>query len=269
MADSTNSETRKERRAAARAERARIEAARARTRKRLWQLGGVVALAVVVIVAIVLATGSGGEKNAGEGGSLQGAAEVNALFSGVTQRGDTIGDPNAPVTLVEYADLQCPVCRQFSETTLPTLVDEYVRTGKVKLVFASFPFIGDDSIRGAQMAEAVGLQDRLWEFVDIMYRNQGGENSGWVTDQLLRDVAGAIPGVDVDRAMDDRGIARVQDQLAADEQRRMEFGIDSTPSFLIGRDMRSLQLIDTGQVSPFDIGAFTDYIDQHLEQAQR
>jgi protein-disulfide isomerase len=152
---------------------------------------------------------------------------------------------------------------------LPTIVDQYVRPGDVKIVFRSFPFIGDDSIRAAQMAEAMGQQGKMWNFVDIAFRNQGGENAGWVTDELLRDIAASIPGVDAERAMEDRGIGRVQDALEEAQQLIGEFGITGTPSFLIGTDADSLELIDTEQTNPLDVESFSARIDEALQAARR
>jgi len=263
-------DTKRARRAARaeRLERERAEAARARQRKRLWQLGGAFALAAAIIVVIVLATSGGGDdgprKRAGE--SIAGANDAAALFGGIPQRGITLGDPDAPVTLVEFADLQCPFCRDFTQQALPTIVDTYVRDGQVKIEFRNLAFIGTDSTRGAQMAAAVGLQDRLWEFVDIFYANQGGENSGFVTDEFLRSVAGGVRGVDVERAMDDRGLPEVQRQLEAAEDLAAEHGISSTPSFLIGPTGGELQQLE---FSSFDPTEFTQAIDRVLEQAGR
>lgn len=269
MADTSS--TRRERRATARAERQereRAEAARARQRKRLFQLGGALALAAAIIVVIVIATGGGGDDNtptkqAGE--SMAGQREAIALFRGIEQRGTALGDPRAPITLIEFADLQCPFCRDFAMQSLPTIVNDYVKTGRVKLEFRDLAFIGTDSTRGAQMAEAVGLQNRLWEFIDIFYANQGAENEGYVTDEFLRDVAGAIPGVDVERAMADRGTERVQRLLADAQAEATQNGISATPSFLVGPTGGELEPLEVQSLDP---GEFTAALDEALARAR-
>ena len=107
---------------------------------------------------------------------------------GIRQDGIELGAANAPVTLVEYADLQCPYCAAWSAQAFSELVRDYVRPGKVKLSFRGLAFLGPDSERALRFALAAGLQDRLWHVVDLLYRYQGRENGGWVTDQLLRSI---------------------------------------------------------------------------------
>jgi len=241
--------TRRERRAAARAERQareRAEAARARQRKRLFQLGGAVALAAAIVVVIVLATGGGDDgpsKRAGE--PVAGANDTAALLQGIEQRGVTLGDPRAPVTLVEFGDLQCPYCRDTSDTVLPAIIEDYVRDGRVKLVFRDVAFLGNDSIRGAQMAAAAGLQDKLWDYIHIFYLNQGTENTGYVTDDFLREIGSGVRGLDVDRAMADRADPAVQRQLDEAKREWESYGLSGTPSFVVGRSGGQLEVVDT------------------------
>lgn len=262
MADST--ETRKERRATARAERDRAaEAARSRQRQRIWLLGGALALAAVIVVAIAIATGGDDSKQLKRGESVAGQSEAAALFAGIPQDGITLGDPRAPVTLVEFADLQCPFCRDYTAQTLPTLVSEYVRTGKLKMVFRNVAFIGDDSLRAAQMAGAAGLQNRLWEFIDVFYANQGTENTGYVTDEFLRRVGGGVRGLDVDRAMADRPLPEIQRQLNEAQVEWQTSGFQGTPSFLLGPTGGTLEAYD---VRSFDPGEFAAAIDRVLAQ---
>jgi protein-disulfide isomerase len=248
MAEST--ETRKEQRAAARAERARAEAARERTRRRLWALGGAVALAAIVVAVIVVATGGSSDKpklKAGE--KVPGQKATASLFAGIPQAGIVLGNPKARVTLVEFADLQCPFCREYTTTVMPTLVNNYVRSGQLKMEFRNVAFIGTDSLRAAQMAAAAGLQNKLWPFVDLFYANQQTENSGYVTEDFLKKIGGGVAGLDVAKAMSDRGIAVVQKQLADAQQEWTANGFSGTPSFLLGRT--------GGTLKPLTVNAFT------------
>jgi protein-disulfide isomerase len=267
MAEET---TRRERRATARVERQereRADAIRARQRRRLWQLGGAVALAAAIIVAIVLATGSGGDSGpklrAGE--TVAGSRDAAALFAGIPQRGITLGNPRAPVTFVEFADLQCPFCRDYTAQVLPSLVNQYVKDGRVKMEFRNFTILGTDSVRAAQMAEAVALQNRMWNFIDVFYANQATENTGYVTDAFLQRIGRAVPGVDVTRAMNDRGIASVQRALQEAQTDAANNGFQSTPSFLVGPTGGQLREL---RVSAFEVRQFTGALDKALAQAR-
>jgi protein-disulfide isomerase len=229
-------QTRSERRATARAERDRAAAARARQRQRLWILGGVVALAVVVVAIIAIAASGGGSdkpaKRAGE--ILPGQVETNARFAGIPQSGITVGFPDAPLTLVEFADLQCPFCRDYTVNVMPTLVDRYVRAHKLRMEFRNVAFIGNDSLTAAQMAAAAGRQNKLWQYTDLFYNNQGEENSGYVTDAFLQQIGKAVRGLDVQKALADRSLPAIQRQLTEANTEWQVAGFTGTPSFLLG-----------------------------------
>jgi protein-disulfide isomerase len=188
---------------------------------------------IAVVLISIIAGGSASDLRPGK--PVPGAAKTLRLFAGIPQRGIELGDPRAPVTLVELGDLQCPACAQFSEEALPQIVSDYVRTGKVLLVFRALDLIGKESLLAARMALAVGEQDRLFQFNALMYGNQGLENSGYVTGTYLRALAGAIPGVDVARALAARSSAAVRAQLSEAKQLGLALRIESTPSFLLYR----------------------------------
>jgi protein-disulfide isomerase len=250
MADSTD--TRKERRATARAERERAaEAARARQRQRLWVIGGALALAAVIVAVIAIASGGGsGKPRLRAGESVPGQIESNALFAGIPQNGITLGNPRAPVTLVEFADLQCPFCREYTEQSLSTLVTSYVRPGKVKMIFRTMYILGTDSQRAAQMAGAAALQNRLWPFIDIFYANQGDEKTGYVTDDFLRKIGSGVRGLDVARAMNDRGLPSVQTMINDAQTQFQTAGFQGTPSFLLGPTGGRLDALNITSLGP-------------------
>jgi protein-disulfide isomerase len=240
----------------------------ARQRRRLGQLGGLLALAAAIVVVIVIASGGGSGSDTPalrSGETVAGSRDAAARFAGIAQDGTTLGDPRAPVTLVEFADLQCPFCRDYTASVLPTIVDKYVRPGKVKLEFRNVTFIGTDSIRAGQMAEAVGLQNRLWGFIDVFYANQGSENSGYVTDDFLRRIAGAVPGVDVQRALDERGAPAV-DRLLTDATNEWQAsGMTYTPAFLLGSSGGTLAPFETREITP---EAFSRALDDAIARAR-
>jgi protein-disulfide isomerase len=166
---------------------------------------------------------------------VAGAGETTALFAGIPQHGNALGSPKAPVTLVEYADLQCPFCAEFSRTGLPALVDRYVRPGKVRIVFRGLAFVGPDSTRALQVALAAAAQDKLWNVTHLLYENQGTENTGWVTDELLRSVAGSVKGLDAGRVLAERSSSDVAAQITALHASGTRASVTGTPTFFAGR----------------------------------
>ena len=121
-----------------------------------------------------------------------------------------------------------------AQNALPELVRDYVRPGKVRIVFRGLTFIGPDSEEALRFALAAGEQGKLWNVVDLLYENQGGENEGWVTDDLLTAVGRAVPGLQVERALTERSSAAVDAELADAERVATENGISGTP-FVCGR----------------------------------
>jgi protein-disulfide isomerase len=160
--------------------------------------------------------------------------EVRARFAGIPQGGTVLGPPSAPVTLVEFGDLQCPFCRRFDREVMPELLRRYVRTGQVRIDFRPVPLLGPDSLRAARAALAAAEQNRLWQFVDLFYWNQGRENTGYVTDDFLRALAGGVTGLDAGRLLRTRSAAPVDTQVRANLALARQIGIPGTPTFLVG-----------------------------------
>jgi protein-disulfide isomerase len=216
-----------------------------------------------LILASILTSGDDSAPVAGDAGAVTvvGAAESKALLAGIPQQGIALGRRDAPVTLVEFADLQCPFCAEWSRDALPPVVRDYVRPGKVRIVFRGLSFIGPDSEEALRFAVAAGEQRKLWNVVDLLYENQGGENQGWVTDELLAAVGRAVPGLEVERAVAERSSAAVDAELAAAETAAAENGIGGTPSFAAGPTGGTLQVLE---LDSLDAEALRPALDQLL-----
>ena len=234
-------------------------AAAERRRRRLWLLGASGAL-VAVLVAIGIALGRADDESGTVTGAPEGAAEAVALYRDIPQRGVELGNPAAKVTLTEFADLQCPFCARYGREVLPEVVRRYVRPGRVKLVFRNLAFIGEDSTEAARMAAAAGLQGKLYQFVDLVYRNQGGENDGWVDDDYLRRIGSAI-GLDVARALAERDHPAVTAQLDEAKRAAEAAGVDSTPAFLVARAGSAAERLEPEALEP---GPFVETLDAAL-----
>jgi protein-disulfide isomerase len=181
-------------------------------------------------------------------------------IDGIPQSGRVLGDPRARVTLIEFADPQCPGCRYYTLSIYPKLVNEYVRTGKVKTQYHGYPFIGPDSIKAMRFLMAASFQNKLWQLMEALYRHQGTENSGWVTEDLVRRVAGEIPGLDVERMFQDAKSRRVTAMIASDLRQVQAHGIGGTPSFLVQVGDAQPYLLSV----PLELSAFRSALDDAL-----
>ena len=144
-----------------------------------------------------------------------------------------MGDPNAPVKIIEYSDFQCPYCARFTKDTEQQLIDAYIATGKVYFEYHSFgEFIGVESRRAAEAAYCAGDQNKFWEMHDIIFANQTGENAGDFTDKRLTAFAGKL-GLDAGKFNDCFASGKYAAQVAKDGVDGHGAGVASTPSFLI------------------------------------
>jgi protein-disulfide isomerase len=208
----------------------------------------VVLVVLAVVLAFVLTSGdSSSDTTVPAQGSLTnalpGADDVEQSLEGIPQNGTVLGDPQAPVTLVEYVDLQCPFCQQFETSVMPTVVDRYVRDGKVKVDARLVAFIGPDSQRGRDASLAAGLQNKLFNFTQLLYLNQGPENTGWLEDDMIESVAASIPGLDVPQLLDDRNSGTVSDQASKADGQADADNISGTPTILVGKTGEQPQLV--------------------------
>jgi protein-disulfide isomerase len=172
--------------------------------------------------------------------------EVDKLLADIPQSGNILGQPDAPVTLVEFADLQCPACQQASETIIPDVINGPVKDGTAKYEFDNWPILGQDSVIAAKAALAASEQDRLQQFVENFYANQGPENSGYVTDDFLNDIAEKAGIPDIDKWQADRDLPKWDQVLLDIDNEAVGAGFSGTPSFAIRNDDGSLEQIDAG-----------------------
>jgi protein-disulfide isomerase len=224
-----------------------------RTRQRRYRrrLGGTLAAAAAVVaVAVAASSGHTSHVTAAQGGRVSGAAFSSRLFAGIPQRGTVLGRADAPVRLVEFADLQCPYCDEYAVQTLPSLVANYVREGKLQMQFENLSFIGPDSVKAGRVAAAAAQQDRLWNFVDLLYLNQGEENTGYVTDSYLHRLLAAVPGLNAPEALQASGTPAADAALSAANQLAAQDGVTGTPTFLVGARSGDLHVFQPASLTP-------------------
>jgi protein-disulfide isomerase len=208
----------------------------------LIQLGAVLALAAIVVVGAILLSGGGdGDSDGAPSPAPKGEAD---LYAGIPQNGIHLGKV-APATLVEIADLQCPFCAAYSREALPTVVRDYVRTGRVRYELHFRSFLGRDSVRAAGAAAYAASENRMYQFADAFYRNQGPEESGYADRAFIESIAKQA-GVDPAKAA-----AAADDPLSlpavkAGEVFARRLGSTSTPDFFIRKGGRLAPLAVQG-----------------------
>jgi len=199
-------------------------------------LGVAAAVAALIVVAAILMSQGGAEDNGG------------APLPPFQQDGVSLGDPDAPATLIEFADLQCPFCADYATEELPRVIDSYVRDGRLRLELRLLAFLGPDSVRGRQVAHAAALQDRMWNYTERFFRSQGPENSGYATDSFLQRLARQTPGLDVDQLADDFANPEAEALTRQAERLGRRLQVDGTPSFHLVRDGGEPEQIEIDQL---------------------
>jgi protein-disulfide isomerase len=201
-------------------------------RRRLLQIGAAAAfIAVVAVVVIIVVAGSSG----GSGGdlNLESVGLVENQLSGIPQDGTVLGRPDSKVTLYEYGDLQCPVCKAYSEEIIPELINSEVRGGAAKIEFRNFTIISQESIPAGAAMIAAGKQGRGWNYLELFYRNQGTERSGYVTDQFMTEIAKGAGVPNIAKWNKDRKNPQVIAEVEATTAEATKFGFTGTPSFAV------------------------------------
>jgi protein-disulfide isomerase len=259
--------SRKEQKDAARQRRLAEEQAAAQKRqrtRRVQLLGGVIAAAIVVVVVLVIVSSGGGGNSSpvkvSDPGKVKGvAAQVSSLLKGIPQSGNTLGNPKAKVTYTEYGDLECPICKEFSEGAEKQLIENEVRKGEVKLVYKSFPTatgdLGDASTifpLQQSAAYAAGQQDKAWNYILLFYRLQQQEGTPYVNTAFLTKIASSIPGLNVAQWNTQRNNPKYTGEVVEDEKAGQTAGVNATPT-LIASSAKSQTKPTAGAISYSDV----------------
>jgi protein-disulfide isomerase len=221
-------------------ERARQE--RERRTRRLRMVGGVVVTAIAV-VAVAIAVSSGGNSAASvikpdSPAAKKAQASVNTLLQGIPQQGNTLGSPSAKVTVTEFGDLECPVCKSFALGAENQLIANEVRSGKVKLVYRSLETASSEAnsamfIPQQAAALAAGQQKLGWNFIELFYHEQGDETSSYVTDGFLGGLAKQVSGLNFNQWSSDRQSSSFTEQVNKDTQAAAAQGFSATPTIVV------------------------------------
>jgi protein-disulfide isomerase len=223
-------------------------------------LVGLIGIAAAVVAIVVFA--GGGSGSSASGTTLPDADAVAQQFAGIPQQENVLGKASAPATMVEYIDLQCPICRAFETDTMPSILQRYVRTGKLKLEARPIAFIGQDSERGRRGMIAAEEQNRAFNFAQLLYVNQGAENSGWLDDSMIASAAASIPGVDVKALQDAMNSSAVADKEQTYDSQAEADHVTGTPAIYVGKTGGKLMAVSPGQAP--DVATLSAAIDSAL-----
>jgi protein-disulfide isomerase len=215
------------------------------------------------VLAAGLVTASVVQQVGGSNGEEPSVTAPVSDLGGIPQEGTVLGDPKATVTMIEYADLACPFCAQYSTDVFPALVDRYVRPGTLKMEFRGLAFLQpvENSERALRYSLAAGEQSRLWDYVERVYANQGEEGTEWFTESFGRAVAEQIPGLDVDRLVREAGSDNVMSEMAESADQGQASNVSGTPTFFLKIGSNPPDPIVVQELTP---EAFSEAIDDAL-----
>jgi protein-disulfide isomerase len=171
-----------------------------------------------------------------------------------------LGDPNAPITLVEFGDYQCHYCNVFFQSIEKDILKNYVDTGKVKIIFKDYNIIGEDSVKASQGAHCANDQGLFWEYHDILYSHWTGENNGWASSENLAIFAQQI-GLNMDKWSEcmNKGSHSQIILKSNDDARTLQ--LTGTPAFFIINSEGEVSKLFGAQ--PFEV--FKKIFDEKLE----
>jgi protein-disulfide isomerase len=240
----SNQRDREKRREERLAEEAKAAGADRRTRLLQLSAGGVFVAIIVVVVVIIVASSGGG--SGGDASNLVEKPQVEKLFTGIPQSAGVLGQHSAPVRLIEYGDLQCPVCKEYSEEILPEIFENQVRKGEASITFRNFIIIGPQSVPAGEAALAAGAQGKGWTFIETWYRNQGEENSGYATEEFIESMGKYVGIPNMAQWNKERKSGKYKKQVEETTNQAQKVGFTGTPSFAIeGPGSEGLELLGT------------------------
>ena len=163
-------------------------------------------------------------------------------FSKLVENGSPImGNIDAPITILEWGDYQCTYCYKFHQNTLNTINEEFIKTGKVKIIFKDFPLNGPDSKLAAEASYCAQDQQKYWEYHDELYKNWGGERTGWITREALTKFAQSTE-LNIEEFNKCLDVHKYQNKVDSIHNFGKEIGIDATPTFLVFNDEKIIKI---------------------------
>jgi len=223
-----------------------------RNRTLLIALGVAAAVAAGLIVGSIVLTGGDDSSSSATttAATASGKPAALALVAGIPQNGTILGRPSAQLRMLQYEDLQCPICKRYTDDAFPSVVNEYVKTGRIRIDFRGLAFLGADSDKALRIALAAGKQNKLWDVVGLFYAEQGEENSGWVTDAKIDEILAQVPGLDAAKVRKDAQSAEITKQIQDVAAEAAQAGVPGTPAFYVARGVNQPIPIQVASLTP-------------------
>ncbi len=219
----------------------RIIQQRQAKRRRIYTMFGGAAAAALILVLVLIAIN---QDDAGEAADTPVSVQTGPSAD-IPREGRILGDPDAPVKIVEYGDFQCPGCGQFAVNMKPRLIQEYVATGQASFEYRDFAFLGKESMQASRASYCALEQDKYWEYHDTLFHSQVGENNGAFSDRRLVRMADEL-GMNVAEFEECLDSDRYEDEVEATTDQGRGEGVDATPYFFInGEPVRGISNYDS------------------------
>ena len=200
---------------------------------------GVIAVAAAVISISV------GEGGPGEQQEIGGVNEVQRLLGGIGQEDAYLGPADAEITVTVFNDIQCGPCTEFELDVVDPLIEKYARTDEARLEFRHYPFGDHETTLAAIAAEAAGEQSRQWQYLDTFVRNIDVIGAQGVDEEILREVAAAVPQLEVEIWEEDFDDPASEERVRADGRLAAELGIPAEPAAVVSGPGGQRELIET------------------------
>jgi protein-disulfide isomerase len=176
-------------------------------------------VAAIVVVGLILV-----------GGVFRGGSDT--VTHSASTAGYILGDPAAPVVITAWEDFQCPICKAANASTLKTIEETYVSTGKAQLIFRQYPFLGAESYTASEASQCAADQDDFWDYHDALFMAQGAENSGTFSDAKLKEIASSL-GLDAQTFGACLDSGQHKNSVAAEKAEGESLGVNSTPTIFV------------------------------------
>jgi protein-disulfide isomerase len=210
----------------------------------VWVPRALIVLGAVALVSAIvsISVGSGGPAAPAV---IGGVNDVQRILGGIRQDGAYLGPPDAPVTITVFNDIQCKSCAEYEIDTVDPLVEEYARTGEARLEFRHFSLAPNDTTLAAIASEAAGVQDRQWQYLDTFVRNIDELAERPLDEEILREVAEAVPNLEVDQWEQDYEDPASEERVREDAMLAAELRLTAEPAIVVSGPGGQRQLTDS------------------------